>query len=160
MDYIIKDRLDELIVKGIVAYGSENDKAIRDSIRLKLELHRSIKNEFTKKEKERGKEMTPDEELNILLKMKTQREDSWQQYRNAGRWDLANKENVEAELLSHIIPAQPTDEDIELYTEGIIQMQYDGKCTMKDIKVILAEVKKKYPAASGSVISNVVKKHI
>ena len=159
MEYVIKDKIDELISKGITAFGTEKDETAKESIRVKLELHRAIKTEFKKIEGRTGKEITPEEEIKILVDMKSKREEAWNIYKNAGRWDLANKENMEAEILSHIIPAMPTEEDIKNYTEEVIQQQFGGKCTMKDMKVILAEVKKKYPFASGGVVSQVVKLH-
>lgn len=159
MEYIIKNRIDELISKEIIAMGNEKDGTNKEAIRTQLELYRSIKNELTKEEKKTGKEITPEEELKILLKMKSQREDSWKQYKDAGRWDLANKENIEAELLSNIIPTQPTDDDIRSFTAEVINIMYGGKCTMKDMKNILTEVNKKYPSVSGKIVSEVVKSH-
>jgi uncharacterized protein YqeY len=161
MEYIIKNKIEELIAKGIVEYGNSSlDESTRDSIRIKLELHRAIKNELTKAEKKNGKEITPEEELKILLGMKAQREESWKIYKDAGRWDLANKENMEAEIISHILPVLPTNEDIELYTKGVIELHYNGKCEMKNMKDILAEVKKKYPSADGKIVSSVVKQYV
>lgn len=160
MEYIIKDKIDELISKGIVAFGTEKDENTREAIRVKLELHRAIKTEFKKIEGRTGKEITPEEELKILVDMKSKREEAWNIYKDAGRWDLANKENMEAEMLSHIIPNVPTEEDVKNYTEEVIQQQFGGKCTMKDMKVILAEVKKKYPFANGGIVSQVVKLHV
>ena len=161
MEYIIKNKIDELIAKGIMEYGNDKlDAETREAIRIKLELHRAIKTEFKKIEGRTGKEITPEEELNILLGMKTQREESWKIYKDAGRWDLANKENMEAEMLSHILPALPTDEDIEMYTKGIIELHYNGKCEMRNMKDILAEVKKKYPSADGKLVSSVVKQYV
>lgn len=160
MEYIIKDKIDELISKGIVAFGTEKDETTKEAIRVKLELHRAIKTEFKKIEGRTGKEITPEEELKILVDMKSKREEAWNIYKDAGRWDLANKENMETEILSHIIPAMPTEDDIKNYTEEVIQQQFGGKCTMKDMKVILGEVKKKYPFANGGVVSQVVKLHV
>jgi len=160
MEYVIKDKIDELISKGITAFGTEKDETAKEAIRVKLELHRAIKTEFKKIEGRTGKEITPEEEIKILVDMKSKREEAWNIYKNAGRWDLANKENMEAEILSHIIPEMPTEDDIKDYAEEVIQQQFGGKCTMKDMKVILAEVKKKYPFASGGVVSQVVKLHV
>lgn len=160
MEYVIKDKIDELISKGITAFGTEKDEATKEAIRVKLELHRAIKTEFKKIEGRTGKEITPEEEIKILVDMKSKREEAWNIYKNAGRWDLANKENMEAEILSRIIPEMPTEDDIKNYAEEVIQQQFGGKCTMKDMKVILAEVKKKYPFARGGVVSQVVKLHV
>ena len=159
MNYIVKDKIDELISKGIVALGAEKDETTKEAIRIKLELHRAIKTEFKKIEGRTGKEITPAEEMDILIKMKNSREQAWEIYKNAGRWDLANKENMEAEMLSNILPVLPTEEDIISYTTEVIETVYGGKCAMKDMKDIITEVKKKYPSADGSTISIVVRKY-
>ena len=56
-----------------------------------------IKSEFVKKQTEAGrsnKELTEEEQIKILLKMISQREDSIKQYNNCGRQDLAEAEKL------------------------------------------------------------------
>lgn len=105
-----------------------------------------------------GKEMTDADELKILLKMKAQREDSINQYKAGGREDLVDAETVELNALLKFIPAQPTDEEIEVYTKEIAS-KIEG-LSMKDMKNVLAKVQEKYPTANGKVVSQVVKSMI
>ncbi len=160
MEYIIKNRIDELISNAMMAFGTEKDETTKEAIRIELELYRAIKTEFKKMEGRTGKEITTKEEFDILLNMKIQREESWNIYKNAGRWDLANKENMEVEMLSRILPSLPTTEDIVEYIKEIIKERYNNKCVMRDIKDILAETKKKYPSADGGIVSSVVKQYV
>jgi uncharacterized protein YqeY len=124
-----------------------------------LEVIRSIKTAFTNFEKE-GKELTDADESKILLKMVSQREDSIEQYNKGARYDLAEKEQNELNILKEYVPKQPTDEEITNLTKGVIaafETQNGRKVEMRDMKTILAEVQKTYPSANGKIVSSVVK---
>lgn len=97
-------------------------------------------------------------EVNILLKMKSQREDSITQFKNAGRNDLAEKENKELEILKKYIPEQPSDDAIRAYAEEICKEVKPG--SMRDTGVVLGKVKEKYPNASGKIVSEVVQNNL
>ena len=115
-----------------------------------------IKSEFVKKEKD-GIVLTDVVESNILTKMVSQREDAIAQFKSANRTDLVESEALELEVLKSLAPKQATDEEIIAETESIIESM--ETVSMKDMKNILAEVQKKYPTASGKIVSQVVKAH-
>ena len=125
-----------------------------------LAVVRSIKNAFVNYIKE-GKELTDADEVKILLKMKTQREDSIKQYREGGREDLALNEENELRILSKYIPEQPTDEQIEKYAEEVVTVIINerGAVSMRDTKEVLSKVQEKYPSANGKIVSSVIKKY-
>ena len=104
-------------------------------------------------------------ETKILLKMIDQRKDSIEQYIKGGRKDLADNEQKEIDIIKEFVPEQPTDEDIEKYTEECItafieQNDSDYLISMKDMRAILSMVQEKYPTASGKIVSNVLKNKI
>jgi uncharacterized protein YqeY len=145
---MIKQKLDELIAEA--TKSGEKDK---------VAVLRSIKNEFTSFEKDetnvkKGKKLDDATEVNILLKMKSQREDSITQFKAAGRNDLAEKENKELEILKEYIPEQPSDDAIRAYAEEICKEVKPE--SMRDTGVVLRKVKEKYPSASGKIVSEVV----
>lgn len=145
---MLREKLNELIKSAMLNH---------DTVR--LEVIRSIKTAFTNFEKE-GKELTDADESKILLKMVSQREDSIEQYSNAGRQDLVDKESGELAILKEYIPKQPSEEDIAELAKKVIS-EFEGnngrKVEMRDMKAILAEVQKTYPSANGKVVSMVVK---
>ena len=127
-----------------------------------LRVLQLIKAEFMKKQTEPGrtsKELTEEEQIKVLLKMVSQREDSIRQYIDGGRQDLADVEKKELDIISEFIPKQPTDEELSDYVRGIVLSAYcstkdDGyKLSMKDMKPIMDIVKEKYPTANGKVVS-------
>lgn len=139
---------------------NEIDKLIADAMKsqdaVKLKTLRMIKSEFVKKEKD-GIVLTDVVESNILTKMVSQREDAIAQFKSANRTDLVESEALELEVLKSLAPKQATDEEIISETESIIANM--ETVSMKDMKNILAEVQKKYPTASGKIVSQVVKAH-
>ena len=123
-----------------------------------------IKAEIVKAEKY-GIVVDDDVETKILLKMIDQRKDSIEQYIKGGRKDLADNEQKEIDIIKEFVPEQPTDEDIEKYTEECItafieQNDSDYLISMKDMRAILSMVQEKYPTASGKIVSNVLKNKI
>jgi len=139
---------------------NEIDKLIADAMKsqnsVKLKTLRMIKSEFVKKEKD-GITLTDVVESNILTKMVSQREEAIAQFKSANRTDLVESETLELEVLKSLAPKQATDEEIITETESIIASM--ETVSMKDMKNILAEVQKKYPTASGKIVSQVVKSH-
>jgi uncharacterized protein YqeY len=104
-------------------------------------------------------------EAKILLKMIEQRKDSIAQYIKGGRQDLANAEQNEINVIKEFIPEQPSEEEIEKYTEDCInayieQNDSDYLISMKDMKPILSMVQEKYPMANGKIVSKILKNRI
>lgn len=145
---MLREKLNELIKNAMLNHDNT-----------RLEVIRSIKTAFTNFEKE-GKELTDTDESKILLKMVSQREDSIEQYNKGVRYDLAEKEQNELNILKEYVPKQPTDEEITNLTKGVItafETQNGRKAEMRDMKTILSEVQKIYPSANGKIVSGVVK---
>jgi hypothetical protein len=58
--------------------------------------------------------------ISILTKMVKQRKDSAKIYTEAGRQDLADKENAEIEILSRYLPQMMSAEEIKTVVEAVI----------------------------------------
>ena len=148
------------------------DELIKDAMHQKnrelLNVLKLIKAEFLKKQTVPGrksKELTEDEQIKVLLKMVSQREDSIRQYIDGGRQDLADAEKREVEIINNFTPKQPTDDELAEYVSGVISAyrltKEDGyTLSMKDMKPIMNIVREKYPTANGKVISDTLKKVI
>ena len=123
-----------------------------------------IKAELVKAEKD-GIKLDDAKETKILLKMIEQRKDSIAQYLKGGREDLAESEQNEIKVIEEFVPEQPTEEEIEKYTEDAIdayieQNDADYTISMKDMKAILSMVQERYPMANGKIVSKVLKNRI
>lgn len=131
----------------------------KDSIR--TSVLRAIKTAFTNFEKE-GKILTETDEVKILMKLKSQREDAINQFKSANRTDLVENEQNELNILMEYIPKQPSEDEIKEYTQTIIDRlkTTNGSITMKDMKSILTEVQQKYSTVNGKIVSECVKNNI
>lgn len=88
-------------------------QAMKDKQEGKVRTYRAIKSEIQAfKTAKNAKIYDEVAEITLLKKMIKQREDSIQQYTNAGRKDLADSENIEVLYLKELIPEEPTKEDI------------------------------------------------
>ncbi|MEM9487185.1 MAG: GatB/YqeY domain-containing protein, partial [Cyanobacteria bacterium P01_F01_bin.116] len=102
----LKDRISEEIKAAMKA---------RDKVR--LETVRGIKKVILEKETEvrpKGQDsLTPEQEIEVVTQLAKQRKDSIEQYKNAGRDDLAEKEAQELAILQEYLPEQMSDDEIE-----------------------------------------------
>lgn len=163
MEYVIKNKLNEIISNLMLEYGKETNEELRNEIHIKLELYRSIKNGITVEEKKTGNEIKPEEEAKLLMKLATQRKDSIEQYKQGGRQDLAEKEEKELAIISEYLPKEPTEEEItKLVKETIakIEAETSVKIGMRNMKDIMAAVKQVYPTVDGKLVSGIVKSSI
>ena len=139
-------------------------EAMKKREREKLDTLKLIKAELVKAEKD-GIKLDDAKEAKILIKMVEQRKDSISQYIKGGRNDLAEAEQKEIDVIKEFMPEQPTDEEIEKYTNDTIthyieQNDSDYQVSMKDMKAILSMVKERYPMANGKIVSKVLKDRI
>ena len=133
---------------------------------VKLAVWRAIKTEFINFEKSgNGCVLDDASELKIIGKMVAQRKDAYQQYKEAGRNDLSEKENKEAEILSDLLPKEPTDDEIIVAVndaKNALKLQYgeDFVPSMKNMKEVQSIVRLKYPTADGGKIAKIYKENI
>lgn len=125
-----------------------------------LPTYKLIKAEFLRWVKDNpDKNFNEAIEAKILKKMHTQRIESAELYEKAGRNSLAENEKFEASVIEQFLPKEPSEEEITKETTSIIENEFKGNVTMKDMKRILSLVQIKYPGASGKIVSNIVKSY-
>ena len=88
--------------------------AMKEGDKTKLTTVRSIRALILEFEKSgTGKELTGEEEIKLLSSAAKKRKDSIEQFKNAGRNDLAEKEEAELNILMSYLPKQLTEEEID-----------------------------------------------
>jgi uncharacterized protein YqeY len=109
----------------------END--LRDTIRLILSV---IKNAEIDK---RGP-LTPEEEIAALRTQAKQRQDSIEQFRAAGRDDLADREAAELVIIEQYLPQQMSDEELNTFVAaGISEAAASGPKDMGKVMGLLTK---------------------
>ncbi|MBL1209709.1 GatB/YqeY domain-containing protein [Geminocystis sp. GBBB08] len=143
--------------------GEDIKSAMKAKDKIRLETVRSIKKVLLEKEVElRGKgknSLTPEDEIEILVQQAKQRRDSIQQYLQANRADLADKEKLELEIIETYLPAQISDTELEEIISNIITQV--GATTPKDLgKVMGVAMKELKGKADGKKIQELVKSQL
>lgn len=143
-------------------YNEITDKkiatAMKNGEQTMLTVWRAIKTEFTKfKTSAAGNVLTDEKELQIINKMVLQRKESIEQFRNAGREELAIAEENEMSILLELLPKEATEEDINNAIKEYVTTSIVGNPSMKDMRNIMSFVKSKYPTADGGTISKLFK---
>lgn len=94
--------------------------------------------------------------LGVIKKLAKQRKESIEQYENAGRTDLADKEKFELSVLETYLPEQLSREQVEKVVDEVIQKL--GASSMKDMGAVMKEVQARTAGqADGKMLSEVVK---
>ena len=148
---MIKDNLNSLIMEAMKAHDTVRTETLRG-------IKTAFMNWQTSKE-HAGKEMTDADEINILKKMIKQREESIDQYRSAGRNDLANAEADQVAVIKEFLPAEVTAEQIEYVVENIV-LSHVIEPIKKNMGAIIKAVKETLPTADGKLVAQIVQKHL
>ena len=145
MSDLLKPFIREASVKSL----KEGNKEITMVLRLILA-------EFQKEEISQGSDLNNNDELSILQKMIKQRNDSIKQYNDAGRNELAEKEQKEIEIIQGFLPEQINEEElIKLAKETISDLSANS---MKDMGNVMKVLKDKTSGqADPATISKIVK---
>ncbi len=113
---------------------------------------RMIVNELQKAEKEGG----GDDELAVLQRERKRRLESAEAYREAGRTDLAEGEEHEAELIAGYLPEQLSDEELRAIVGDVIAEA--GASSPKEMGQVMSQVMPKVEGrADGKRVSGLVK---
>ena|SRR3989344_8298416 len=106
-----------------------------------------------------GYEATDEDVLTVIQKEAKQHNDSIEQFKNAGRQDLVDKETKELEILKQYMPEQMNEEEIKKLVEETISQT--GAKGMQDIgKVMTALMPKLEGKADGGLVSKIVKEKL
>ena len=104
-----------------------------------------------------GEEMTEEKEIKLLQKLVKQRRDSLDIYEKQGRDDLAQTEREEIDIIEKYLPAQLSEEELEVEVKAIIEKT--GASSMKDMGKVMGMASKALAGrADGRAISTIVKK--
>ncbi|MGB3403451.1 MAG: GatB/YqeY domain-containing protein [Microcoleaceae cyanobacterium] len=140
---------------------SEDIKAaMKAKDKVRLETVRSIKKVLIEKEsviRGEGKEtLTPEQEMEILMQQAKQRRDSIEQYRKAGREELAESEAAELAVIEEYLPQQLSEAEIAAVVDNVIAAS--GASSPKDMGKVMGPVMQQLKGqADGKKVQEIVK---
>jgi len=136
---------------------NEMKQALRDRDALRLETVRGVRGAIKNKEIEVGESLDEQGILRVIRTLVKQRADSVEQYRLAGRSDLADKEAAEQAILEAYLPAAPDEAQTEAAVrEAMAQVGAQGPKDMG--RVMKPALQRLGPAADGKLVSQVAKR--
>jgi hypothetical protein len=95
--------------------------AMRAKDKARLGAMRMLSSALQNAALEQGGELDEGAELAVVQKLLKQRRDAAEQYREAGRDDLAEGEDAEAEVLEAYLPQALSDEEIDAAVDAAIE---------------------------------------
>ena len=131
--------------------------AMREKNELARETLRMLLAGAKNKRIELGRDLEDPDVVDVLRKATKSRADSAQQYDDAGRPELAEKERAEAAVIATYLPAQKSAEEIEAAVKAVIEeVGATSKADMgKVIKTVMAKHKGE---VDGKTVSQIVGK--
>jgi len=140
--------------------GEDIKTAMKAKDKVRLQTVRGIKKAILDKEVEvrpKGQDsLTEVQEIELLSQQAKQRRDSIEQFTNAGRDDLAEKERQELTIIETYLPEQVSDAEVEAMIDKIIADS--GASSLKDLgKVMGPAMKELKGKADGKKIQELVK---
>jgi uncharacterized protein YqeY len=130
----------------------EGDAERRDTLRLILSSLRGA-------EKELQRDLSEDEELQVLQRERKKRVEASEAFRNAGREEQADKEDAELDVLEEFMPEPLSEDEVEEIVDNVIAEV--GATSMRDIGRVMADVMPQVAGrADGSAVSQLVREKL
>ncbi|MBI9072296.1 MAG: GatB/YqeY domain-containing protein [Melioribacteraceae bacterium] len=132
--------------------------AMKAKDKIRLETIRSIRALILEFEKSgTDKELTLEDEIKMLTAAAKKRKEAIEQFDNAGRTELAEKEKAELAIIHEYLPKQLTDEEVEAEIRKIAD-EVGAKEKSDFPKLMPAAIKALKGKADGKVIKGIVDK--
>jgi uncharacterized protein len=134
--------------------------AMKSGDKLRLETLRMVRAqilEFEKKGLDRP--MNEDDELSILSAAAKRRKEAIEQFKNAGRVDLAEKETKELEIITEYLPKQLSREEARTIVSNLVKQS--GALSVKEMgKVMPLAMKELKGKVDSALISELVRQNL
>ena len=138
-----------LIEEAVKVSMKNRDKETTSALRMAI-------SELKKEEIDKQIELEDEQVIQILQRMIKQRKDSYSQFSDAGRNELAEKEQKEIEILSEFLPEQLSEEELSsMVLEAIKETGAEGP---QDMGKVMGSLKQRIQGnADMGLVSKIVK---
>jgi uncharacterized protein len=141
-------RLEEEVKQAMLARDNER----RDALRLVLASLRAA-------EKELQRQLSDEEELQVLQRERKRRIEAAEAFRGGGRPEQAESEEAELAVLQEFMPEPLSEEELEEIVDDAIAE--NGATSMRDFGRVMADVMPQVSGrADGSEVSQLVKEKL
>tara|TARA_Y100000994_G_scaffold194860_1_gene164363 strand:- start:388 stop:843 length:456 start_codon:yes stop_codon:yes gene_type:complete len=141
-----------LIEDAVKISMKSRDKETTSTLRMAI-------SEFKKEEIDKKIELEDEQVIQILQRMIKQRKDSYTQFSDAGRDELAEREQNEINILSDFLPEQLSEEELAVIVEQVIkETDADGP---QDMGKVMGSLKQRIQGnADMGLVSKIVKDNL
>ena len=141
----------------------EIEAEIRDAIKgrkqLRADTLRMTLASLRAAEKELGRPLKEDEELQVLQRERKQRAEAAEAFRSAGREEQAATEEEELEIIEEFMPEPLGEDDLEQIVDDAIAET--GATSLRDLGRVMADVMPQVAGrADGSAVSQLVREKL
>jgi uncharacterized protein len=146
-------------VSLIAEIEGELTDAMRARERVRTDALRLILAALRAAEKELGRELKDDEELQVLQRERKRRAEAAEAFRSAGREEQADKEDEELEVIEEFMPEPLGEDDLERIVDDAIAET--GATSLRDLGRVMADVMPQVAGrADGSAVSQLVREKL
>src|SRR5215213_8527204 len=150
------NRLTERIMGLKERITGDMTAAMKERSAARLSTLRMVKAAVQNREIEKGGELSEEELTKALQSLVKQRRDSVEQYEEAGRAELAEKERAEIAVIEEYLPRAASREEIERAVAEVIAET--GASSMKEMGAVMKAVQARLGgAADGRTVGEIVK---
>ncbi|MEA1979939.1 MAG: GatB/YqeY domain-containing protein [candidate division Zixibacteria bacterium] len=130
-------------------------KALKNGEKEKLTVLRGLKSELKYKQIDKGDDLTDDDIIAVLSSAAKKRRESIDQYNNADRTDLADKESIELKIIEQYLPEQLDESKLrQIVADAIEETGADSPQKIGLImKVVMPKIKGQ---ADGKMVNKLV----
>ena len=130
-------------------------QALKNGEKEKLTVLRGLKSELKYKQIDKGDDLTKDDIIAVLSSAAKKRRESIEQYNNADRKDLADKEASELKIIEQYLPAQLDETKLrQIVADAIEETGVDSPQKIGLImKVVMPKIKGR---ADGKMVNKLV----
>ena len=141
-----------LIEEAVKASMKNRDKETTSTLRMAI-------SELKKEEIDKRIDLEDEQVIQILQRMIKQRKDSYTQFSDAGRNELAEKEQNEINILSDFLPEQLSEEELTLLVTDVIK-ETDASGP-QDMGKVMGSLKQRIQGnADMGLVSKIVKENL
>ncbi len=137
----------------------ELKSAMKSGDKARIAALRNMIAKLRAKQIDKGSDLTDSDSIKVLQGVGKQLKDALQQYRNAGRSDLAEKEAAELKVLEEFLPEALSEEDINSIVKRFIAET--GAQSMADMGRVMPLVMKEIAGrGDGRLAQQIVREHL
>ncbi|ACB84775.1 GatB/YqeY domain-containing protein [Natranaerobius thermophilus] len=131
-------------------------KAMKEKDKFRLSVIRMMRSEIKNREISQSESLSEDEAIELIAKEKKKRQDSLEEYQQAGKTDVVEDLKREIEILDEYLPEQLSQEELKkIIEEAISNVKAESPSDMGEVmKEVMPKVKGK---ADGKIVNQLVK---